>query len=104
MSQTIWGVDLDFGPSDYVYMHSLLRTVANLQLDWSSGQSIGSQQRYAIVSTQLKHSNLSLVEYGVFFQMCKAHLIGYNNKVSTHTYHILSCYLSSRLVQVLSLH
>ena len=37
--------------------------------------------RFAILSTRLLHSNLSVIHYSVFFQMCRAHGIGFDMKV-----------------------
>lgn len=37
--------------------------------------------RYAIFSSRLKHSNLRVIHYSVFFQMCRAHGIGFDMKV-----------------------
>lgn len=82
MTQVVWAVDLDFGPSDYVSMYSLISKLGDIHTDNTTGRLITSQneERYAIVSTQLKHTNLSMVQYDVFFRMCKAHLIGYDQK------------------------
>ena len=84
MSQVVWAVDIDFGPTDVVYMNNLISMVSELPPTWPIGTPLTDPQHYAVVSTQLNHSNLALVEYAVFFQMCKAHLIGYNNKVTTY--------------------
>lgn len=41
--------------------------------------------RYAIISTRLSHSNLSVIHYSVFFQMCRAHGIGFDVKEKAGT-------------------
>ena len=46
---------------------------------------VRKQERYAVMSTQLLHTNLAVLHYTVFFQMCRAHAIGWDvrNKVGT---------------------
>ncbi|CAH8866543.1 unnamed protein product [Trichobilharzia szidati] len=37
-------------------------------------------KRYAVVSTHLQHSNLTMIQYSVFFKICRANYIGYDLK------------------------
>ena len=43
------------------------------------------EERFAVLSTQLLHTNLAVLHYTVFFQMCRAHAIGWDvrNKVGS---------------------
>ncbi len=36
---------------------------------------------FAVIAPHIYHTNLSLVYLSIFFQMCKAHFIGYNPEV-----------------------
>ena len=36
------------------------------------------KNRYAVWSARLHHSNLSVLHYSVFFQMCRAHGVGFD--------------------------
>jgi hypothetical protein len=46
---------------------------------------IKKQDRFAVISTQLLHTNLAILHYTVFFQMCRAHAIGWDvrSKIGT---------------------
>ena len=82
-------MDIDFGPSDIVSMHSLLSRLGNVQTDNMNGRlatPLEGEERYAVVSARLMHSNLAMIQYNVFFKMCKAHLIVYNKKVLSVLY------------------
>ena len=75
-------MDLDLGYSDYLALQQLLSYVTGATIDQSSGQLVvGDEVRFAVVSPHVYHSNLSLIHSSVFFQMCRAHQIGYDSKV-----------------------
>ncbi len=88
MKQIVWAVDIDFGPSDITAMYTLITRLANVHTQQQDVPchrliTIGdNEERYAIVSSHLKHSNLVMIKFNVFLQMCKSHLIAYNKKVS----------------------
>ncbi|XP_044135306.1 IQ domain-containing protein H [Bufo gargarizans] len=100
LEQQIWATDLDLCYSDQLAMTQLLLYLTKGTLDCRNcrltvpappkkvGRSRHKAQpaetmildRVAVLSTRLVHTNLSLVYYNVFFQMCKAHGIGYDVK------------------------
>ena len=45
-------------------------------------QDDNNSSRFAVMSTRLLHTNLAVVHYSVYFQMCRAHGIGYDIKVN----------------------
>lgn len=102
--QRLWALDLSLHYSDSLAMFQLMSYVSNGKLDLSThtfnvppppqvqkkrrrrlaGQDDEpppNTSRYAVMSTRLLHTNLAVVHYSVFFQMCRAHGIGYDIKV-----------------------
>ncbi|XP_056427618.1 IQ domain-containing protein H isoform X2 [Hyla sarda] len=100
LEQQIWATDLDLCYSDQLAMTQLLLYFTNGTLDCKNSRLTVPPapkkversrhkakpaepiilDRVAVLSTRLLHTNLSLVYYNVFFQMCKAHGIGYDVK------------------------
>ncbi|XP_052701435.1 IQ domain-containing protein H-like isoform X2 [Crassostrea angulata] len=101
--QKLWALDLSLHYSDSLAMFQLMSYVSNGKLDLSThtfnvppppqvqkkrrrrlaGQDDEpppNTSRYAVMSTRLLHTNLAVVHYSVFFQMCRAHGIGYDIK------------------------
>nr|XP_014347378.1 PREDICTED: IQ domain-containing protein H isoform X2 [Latimeria chalumnae] len=101
MEQQIWATDLDFSYSDQLAMTQLMLYMTDGHLDCRSSTfevppPIREKKkkrrrdktespppvtsRYAVMSTQLKHTNLCVIHYSVFFQICKAQGIGFDIK------------------------
>ncbi|XP_069481233.1 IQ domain-containing protein H isoform X2 [Ambystoma mexicanum] len=112
MEQQVWATDLDLSYSTQLALTQLMLYMTNGTLD-SAATSLQvpsapkaherprhrreeqveqvsiSSSRSAVMSSHLMHSNLSTVYYNVFFQMCKAHGIGYDVKEKQGTVFIL---------------
>ncbi|KAF5907609.1 IQ domain-containing protein H isoform X1, partial [Clarias magur] len=103
LEQQVWAVDLDLGYSNQLAMTQIMLHMTGGTLNCHTGRlEIPSPVRnnkptaylratttnaprqatshFAVMSSRLFHTNLSMVHYSVFFQMCKAHGIGFNIK------------------------
>ncbi|XP_078386209.1 IQ motif-containing protein H isoform X2 [Cetorhinus maximus] len=116
MEQQIWATDLDLAYSDQLAMTQLMLFISNgklicrtntfevppkptekkrkLRMEESAMKEEAQIQlpfmkRYGVLSTQLKHTNLSMVQYSVLFKIFKAHGIGFDIKKRQGTVFIL---------------
>uniref|UniRef100_A0A3B4CC19 IQCH-like ATP-grasp domain-containing protein n=1 Tax=Pygocentrus nattereri TaxID=42514 RepID=A0A3B4CC19_PYGNA len=98
LEQQVWAVDLDIGYSNQLAMTQLMLLMTGGTLSYRTGrlevpppvrankptarQKVPASvtTRFAVMSSQLLHTNLSMVRYSVFFQMCKAQGIGFDIK------------------------
>ncbi|XP_066273015.1 IQ domain-containing protein H-like isoform X1 [Branchiostoma lanceolatum] len=104
MEQVLWATDLNLSYGDSTGMRELMLYVTSGTFDAENcviqapplakkekkdgRRRRGDEEeqpptplpRYAVMSTQLLHSNLTVIHYSVFFQMCRAHGIGFDIK------------------------
>ncbi|XP_067874250.1 IQ motif-containing protein H isoform X2 [Heterodontus francisci] len=116
MEQQVWATDLDLAYSDQLAMTQLMLFISNgklncktnifevppkpkekkrsrrkkkLVMEEETQTQLPFMKRYGVLSTQLKHTNLSMVHYSVLFKIFKAHGIGFDIKERQGTVFIL---------------
>ncbi|XP_045562103.1 IQ motif-containing protein H [Salmo salar] len=106
LEQQVWAVDLDLSYSNQLAMTQLMLLVTGGKLDCRTSRlevakpfllQKGSKDtalpavasHYAVLGSRLLHTNLSMVHYSVFFQMCKAQGIGFDIKEKQGTVFVL---------------
>uniref|UniRef100_W5N947 IQ motif containing H n=1 Tax=Lepisosteus oculatus TaxID=7918 RepID=W5N947_LEPOC len=89
LEQQVWAIDLDLCYSDQLAMTQLLLMMTGGRLDCRASclevpapprEPAPVTSRYVVMSSRLRHTNLSMVHYSVFFQMCKAQGVGFDIK------------------------
>ncbi|PFX15030.1 IQ domain-containing protein H [Stylophora pistillata] len=110
LEQVVWAVDLKLRYSDSMAMTKLMLYVSGGEFQAPQSSFVvpvkkkqeesgrrkrrktfeeeeppPNPNRFAILSTRLLHSNLSVIHYSVFFQMCRAHGIGFDMKEKAGT-------------------